>query len=146
MMKGNQMSAGGRIAASLREKQDQRAAWRVCLLFLLRFFLSCLLVFAVGKVVFMCYNHSVEAFSVRDVWDVWRHGFSMDVSTSCYLLVLPWLVMLVWQCWRRMPVRWLLVPYSVLVAVLLGLIIGGDAVLYEFWKFKLNAAIFSYMH
>ena len=54
--------------------------------------------------------------------------------------------MLLWQCWRRMPVRWLLVPYSVLVAVLLGLIIGGDAVLYEFWKFKLNAAIFSYMH
>ena len=146
MMKGNQMSAGGRIAASLREKQDQRAAWRVCLLFLLRFFLSCLLVFAVGKVVFMCYNRSVEAFSVRDVWDVWRHGFSMDVSTSCYLLVLLWLVMLLWQCWRRMPVRWLLVPYSVLVAVLLGLIIGGDAVLYEFWKFKLNAAIFSYMH
>ena len=112
---------------------------------LLRLFLTLLFIFAVGKVVFMYYNRTIEAFTLRDVWDVWRHGLSMDTSVSCYLLIWPWLVSLVAIFWRRMPLRWFLVPYYVIVAILLGLILGGDTVLYEFWKFKLNAAVFTYM-
>ncbi|MCR4920539.1 MAG: LTA synthase family protein [Bacteroidaceae bacterium] len=108
-------------------------------------FLSLLFIFAIGKVVFMVYNRDIEPFSLRDVWDVWRHGLSMDVSVACYLLILPWLLSLVSIFWRRMPMRWFLLPYCTIVAILLGLILGGDTVLYEFWKFKLNAAIFAYM-
>ncbi len=112
---------------------------------LFRLFLTLLLIFAVGKVVFMYYNRAIEAFSLRDVWDVWRHGLSMDTSVSCYLLIWPWLVSLVAIFWRRMPLKWFLVPYYIIVAILLGLILGGDTILYEFWKFKLNAAVFAYM-
>ena len=122
----------------------QRGTAKESPLLLLRLFLVLLFAFAVGKVVFMYYNRSVEAFTLRDVWDVWRHGLSMDVSVSCYLLILPWLVCLIASLWRRMPMKWILIPYYILVALLMAVIVGGDTVLYEFWKFKLNAAIFSY--
>ena len=122
----------------------QRGTAKESPLLLLRLFFVLLFAFAVGKVVFMYYNRSVEAFTLRDVWDVWRHGLSMDVSVSCYLLILPWLVCLIASLWRRMPMNWILIPYYILVALLMAVIVGGDTVLYEFWKFKLNAAIFSY--
>ena len=112
---------------------------------LLELLLKLLLVFAAGKVCFMLYNRTEEAFGLRDMWDVWRHGLSMDVSTSGYLLIVPWLVCLVSLWWKGMRVRRWLVPYFLLAAVVLSLIVLGDAYLYEFWKFKLNATVFSYM-
>ena len=59
--------------------------------------LACLLlIFAAGKAVFMIYNRSIEAFTLGDMAQVWLHGLSMDVSTSCYLLTVPWLCALIW--------------------------------------------------
>ena len=119
------------------------------LLKMLRFIaalLACLLlIFAAGKAVFMTYNRSVEAFTLSDMAQVWLHGLTMDISTSCYLLVIPWLCALIGLLWRGFPLCRVLVPYLFAVCVLLALIICGDAYLYEFWKFKLNATVFSYM-
>ena len=108
--------------------------------------LTCLLLtFAAGKALFMIYNRSVESFTLSDMAQVWLHGLTMDVSTSCYLLVIPWLCALIWLLWRGFPLRRVLVPYLFVVCMLLAIIICGDAYLYEFWKFKLNATVFSYM-
>lgn len=115
------------------------------ILYLLRLWLSLLLLFALGKMVFLMYNADVSPFGCADAWQVWWHGLTMDISTAGYVTALPLLLALVSVWWRRLPLRWVLWPYLTVVAVLLAVIIGGDAVLYEFWKFKLNAAIFGYM-
>ena len=115
------------------------------ILYLLRLMLSLLLIFAVGKVIFLIYNADVSPFGWWDVCQVWWHGLTMDISTAGYVLVLPLLLALVSVWWHRLPVRWVLWPYLTVVAVLLAAVVGGDVVLYEFWKFKLNAAVFSYM-
>ncbi|MGN0233481.1 MAG: LTA synthase family protein [Bacteroidaceae bacterium] len=115
------------------------------LLYLLRLMLSLLLFFAVGKLLFLAYNADVYPFGCKDVWQVWWHGLTMDVSTSGYVVALPLLLALISLWWRNMPVRWILWPYLALVSVCLAIIVGVDVALYEFWKFKLNAAIFSYM-
>lgn len=115
------------------------------ILYLLRLWLSLLLLFALGKMVFLMYNADVSPFGCADFWQVWRHGLTMDISTAGYVTALPLLLALVSVWWRRLPLRWVLWPYLTVVAVLLAVIIGGDTVLYEFWKFKLNAAIFGYM-
>lgn len=115
------------------------------ILYLLRLWLSLLLLFALGKMVFLMYNADVSPFGCADVWQVWWHGLTMDISTAGYVTALPLLLALVSLWWRNLPLRWVLWPYLTVVAVLLAVIIGGDAVLYEFWKFKLNAAIFGYM-
>lgn len=115
------------------------------ILYLLRLWLSLLLLFALGKMVFLMYNADVSPFGCADAWQVWWHGLTMDISTAGYVTALPLLLALVSLWWRNLPLRWVLWPYLTVVAVLLAVIIGGDAVLYEFWKFKLNAAIFGYM-
>ncbi|MCF0198673.1 MAG: LTA synthase family protein [Bacteroidaceae bacterium] len=108
-------------------------------------FLWALIVFAVGKLIFMRYNADIEPFTWANYADVLRHGLSMDVSTTCYLLLLPWLVCLA-AVWRKQTAlrRWLR-PYWWLVAVLVVLVIATDCVMYAFWKFKLNAIIFAYI-
>ena len=49
-------------ASALTGKDGRKTVQAGPVLFLLRFFLCLLLVFAVGKVVFMLYNRSTEAF------------------------------------------------------------------------------------
>lgn len=115
------------------------------ILYLLRLWLSLLLLFALGKMVFLMYNADVSPFGCADAWQVWWHGLTMDISTAGYVTALPLLLALVSVWWRNLPLRWVLWPYLTVAAVLLAVIIGGDTVLYEFWKFKLNAAIFGYM-
>lgn len=115
------------------------------ILYLLRLWLSLLLLFALGKMVFLMYNADVSPFGCADAWQVWWHGLTMDISTAGYVTAQPLLLALVSVWWRNLPLRWVLWPYLTVVAVLLAVIIGGDTVLYEFWKFKLNAAIFGYM-
>ncbi len=115
------------------------------ILYLLRLMLSLLLLFAVGKLVFLIYNADVSPFGCLDALQVWWHGLTMDISTAGYVVALPLLLAIISLWWRGMPLRWVLWPYLGVVAVLLAVIIGGDAVLYEFWKFKLNAAVFAYM-
>lgn len=117
--------------------------------------------FAAGKVGFMLYNHTDHTFGAGDVIDVLRHGLSMDMTTAGYLVVLPWLYFLLTEVFHRTPKRrlswgrretmphpwhwWLLHVYAGVAALLVASTVVGDACLYPFWKFKLNAVIFSYL-
>lgn len=131
------------------------------IVYLLLSFLLWLAVFAVGKVGFMLYNSGESAFGAGDVADVLWHGLSMDMTTATYLIVLPWLACfcaaLCQRCMKRAQrsaafvadlqrtLRLVVSVYLVVAGIIVALIICGDAFLYEFWKIKLNAIVFSYM-
>ena len=115
------------------------------LCFLLRLTAAYLFVFAVAKMFFLVYNNDVMPLSFADAADVWLHGFTMDLSTSGYLLVFPWLCTMVGIWFPALPLRKILFPYYAIVAFALALALCADTFLYEFWKFKLNAAVFGYM-
>lgn len=104
-----------------------------------------LMVFLLGKVFFLAYNHEETNLSAQDFLEVWLHGFTMDLSTTGYLMVVPWLCVCIALWVPKFPLRKCLLPYYILISVVLSLIICGDAFLYAFWKFKLNAAVFAYM-
>lgn len=115
------------------------------LLFLLKFLLVMLILFGVMKVVFMLYNAEEGGFTIADIGAVWLHGLPLDLSTSLYLLILPWAVCLT-SVWIRG--RWaqrVISVYGWVVAILLALILVGDCALYEYWQFKLDATIFNYI-
>ena len=113
-------------------------------------FLECLyclllLVFALGRVFFMSYNHSLGDFGLMDVLDVLRTGlFVHDFMFVALLLAVPWLVALLALRYPGLPLRALLTPYYIIMAVVVGVIIVADAVMYEFWQFKLNFVVLSY--
>ncbi len=114
--------------------------------YLIRLLVFFLLVFLLGKVVFFLYNGGSETTGIADFWDIVRHGFSLDFSTSLYFVALPYLVILasVWlRAWNVL--RTGLKVYYVLTAVLVALAIVADAALYEFWHFKLDSSFFQYL-
>ncbi len=113
------------------------------LLYLLRFYVLTVAIFLLAKVAFMLCNTGAGTFSAGDVFDVLRHGLSLDLSTALYFLLVPLLVVIA-SLWVRLP-RWLLKPYYVLLAVALALAFVADTSLYEFWHFKLDASCLQYL-
>ena len=112
-------------------------------LYLLRFYLANLLFFVVGKVGFMLYHHGGHDFSLSDMMQVIGHGLSLDLSTSFYIFILPFLLTII-SLWVRVP-RWVYRVYYVIAAVLLALAFVADTSLYEFWLFKLDASCLQYL-
>ncbi len=112
-------------------------------LYLLRFYLATLLFFVVGKVGFMLYHHGGHDFSLADMMQVIGHGLSLDLSTSFYIFILPFLLTII-SLWVRVP-RLVYRVYYVIAAVLLALAFVADTSLYEFWLFKLDASCLQYL-
>ena len=113
------------------------------LFYLLKFYLVTVLWFIVAKVVFMVSYHGQQSFEVGDVADVLLHGGSLDLSTTLYFLIFPFLLTVA-LLWVKVP-RWLFLAYSALVAVAFSLAFVADTSLYEFWKFKLDASCLAYL-
>lgn len=107
---------------------------------LLRLFATLILMFVTQKVVFMLFNlsHADGAPFLSCAASLW-HGLRLDIATACYLLLLPTLVLLISCFFKRFPLRKVLMPYYILVAIVLALIFVADTILYSFWGAKLDA-------
>ena len=107
---------------------------------LLRLFVTFILMFVTQKVVFMLFNMSMAdgAPFLSCMASLW-HGLRLDIATTCYLLLLPTLVLLISYFLKRFPLRKVLMPYYILVAIVLSLIFVADTILYSFWGAKLDA-------
>ena len=107
---------------------------------LLRLFATLILMFVTQKVVFMLFNlsHADGAPFLSCMASLW-HGLRLDIATACYLLLLPTLVLLISCFFKCFPLRKVLMPYNILVAVVLALIFVTDTILYSFWGAKLDA-------
>ena len=107
---------------------------------LLRLFVTFILMFVTQKVVFMLYNMGMADgapfFScLASLW----HGLRLDIATACYLIILPVVVLLISYFFNKFPLRKVLTPYFVIVAIVLALIFVADTILYGFWGAKLDA-------
>ena len=80
----------------------------------------------VAKIAFMLINHEGHDFTATDVWQVVRHGLSLDLSTSLYLLIIPFLVAMVaiWADgkWTKITLR----VYSIFIATMMMLAFVAD--------------------
>lgn len=112
-------------------------------LYLVKFYVATVLIFLVAKVCFMLYHLGGQQFTVGDIFDVLRHGLSLDLSTSLYLLTVPFLLTII-SLWIRIPKPVFRVYYFI-AALLLALAFVADTSLYEFWKFKLDASCLQYL-
>ncbi len=107
--------------------------------FLLTLFLLLILIFVAQKVVFMLYNASMAegAPFLTCVAALW-HGLRLDIATACYLVIIPTIVVLL-SGFVRLPLRRILVPYYVLIALVFTLAFAVDTVLYSYWGAKPDA-------
>ena len=112
-------------------------------LYLLKFYVATLLFFVAAKVGFMLYQHGGHNFTFTDLLQVIGHGISLDLSTSLYIIAVPFLLVAA-SLWLRIP-KWCFRIYYAFAAVLLSLAFVADTSLYEFWQFKLDASCLSYL-
>lgn len=103
-------------------------------------------VFAVGKLGFMLYNHASYDYTLLDMLLIWWNGLTLDLATSAYLLIVPWAVCFIAIWCPRLALRRVLTPYFVLVGLALTVVLAADAVLYEYWQFKLDSSIYNYLN
>ena len=115
------------------------------LIFLLRMYVTLLLIFATQKLVFMVFNCGYADGTTGWDWlSVLWHGLRLDSVTACYLLVVPAVAVLVSFFWSGMPVRRVLTYYYAVAAPIMALAFAADMVLYRFWGAKLDAADLMY--
>ena len=116
------------------------------LVYLIKVYLLTVVIFIAAKVVFMLANSEGHAFTIGDVWDVVRYGLTLDLSTSLYLLIMPFLMALASLWWNNYKwQRLILRIYYAIIATALILTFVADTSLYPYWGFKLDASCLQYL-
>lgn len=114
--------------------------------YIVRYFLTLLLLFIAQKPLFMLYNDAFDKqATVADFLQVMLHGITLDAATVGYLTAFPLLLVLA-SCWiPKLSLRRILIPYYIIAALVMAVGFGVDAALYPFWGFKLDASVFLYL-
>ena len=114
-------------------------------IYLIKVYLLTVVIFITAKLVFMLANFEGHAFGIGDVCQVILHGLSLDLSTSLYFIILPFLTTIVslWLDNRKLQI--FLRIYFVFIAIMLTLAFIADTSLYPFWGFKLDASCLQYL-
>ena len=114
--------------------------------YLIEVYLLTVLIFIAAKVTFMFYYVKEQTYTAGDVFDVLRHGLSLDLSMGLYLISVPFLCIgvSIWYPHEKV-FRYILRTFYVLIAMALALAFVADTSLYEFWQFKLDASCLQYL-
>lgn len=116
--------------------------------FTVAYWLFCALFFCiVQKPLFGIANRKTggELISLRRVWRVYRYGFVSDAIVASYMTAVPLLAGLAHVFVPSANMGVVLGVYNVVVAVAVGLLVVSDAVLYGFWKSKIDESVFTYL-
>lgn len=109
-------------------------------------YFGAVLLFMLEKPLFMLYAGGLRhRYSVKEWALVIWHGIPIDLSVAGYLTLFPLLVILIGIWIQSLPVKRIIQVYDVLMALLLSSIFVGDAALYPFWGFKLDASVLFYL-
>lgn len=116
------------------------------ILYIIKVYVVFVLAFVLAKHAFMVYQTNAQPFTFGDVWQVIRHGLSLDLSTALYFILLPYLVVIVSVWWpSRKVLGSILKIYYAIAALVLSLAFVADTSLYEFWGFKLDASVLQFL-
>lgn len=111
------------------------------------FFFTLVVVFVLTKPLFVLVQPAElrSGVGVKDLCEVMLYGLPLDLATAAYLSLPVWLVALV-GVWVKMPAwSWVGKVYAAVLSVVLSLIYIGDACLYGFWHFRLDATVWTYL-
>ena len=116
------------------------------IIYIVSFFFLLLILFVSQKPFFMLYNEMTEKDAgFVDMFQVMRHGMSLDATTAGYLTAFPFLLVFISIWLKKFPLRKLLLPYYIIASLLVAVVFVVDMGLYPFWGFKLDASIFLYL-
>lgn len=98
----------------------------------------------VGKVAFLWYNADANFFTLHEAGIALLMGLPLDIAFSFMLMIPAWFLLLPSFWWKKMPVRMVIWPYLLIATMAVVIVEAVGVVMYSFWKFNLDASIFSY--
>ncbi len=112
----------------------------------LKYFLFWMIFFLVAKVFFLISNFDQsKLLSGSDVFGIFRYGFKMDMSTSCYLILIPGLLV----AFRIVLPDWFLNRfiriYTIVFLIITSALVVLDLGLYPHWGTRVNVTAFNYI-
>ncbi|MDD4847363.1 MAG: LTA synthase family protein [Bacteroidales bacterium] len=113
---------------------------------LVKHFLFWFLVFAVGRLLFLLAN--IPALTNINFWHLlstFTHALKLDLSTICYLMVLPFLCLTLQSAFKILWMRYILKAYTLLFLLITSIIILSDISIYSEWSYKLNYKALVYL-
>ena len=98
-----------------------------------------------GRAGFLLNNVGVQHITLSEsLGACWRGFVGHDLMVTAFLLTVPWLMGLLTLRYPALHLRAWLTPYYIFMGFAVAGIIVGDAVMYEYWQFKLSAVVLSY--
>lgn len=114
---------------------------------LLKYFAFWMIYFWVSKVLFLVFNYSqTGALNISEILGVFIHGLKMDVSTVCYLLVLPALLVTMLFFLSTKLVSRIIYIYTLIFIVVAIFLSVLDLGLYPHWGTRVNTTAFNYIN
>lgn len=113
----------------------------------LKYFLFWMIYFVLAKVLFLVWNYDqTSGLSVAEIGGIFWHGFKMDVSMACYLLMLPGLMMGFRVFIPAGFVNRFIKIYTLVLLVFASLLTVLDLGLFPHWGTRVNVTVFNYMN
>ncbi|NQV03402.1 MAG: sulfatase-like hydrolase/transferase, partial [Bacteroidia bacterium] len=107
-----------------------------------------ILFFNLTRLIFILYHLQlirIEKIPIQEVLAVFYHSFKLDLSTACYFMFLPFLILVVQSVYSP---RWVNVVNKAYAGVMIffySLTSAGEIGIYSEWKTKLNYKVIKYL-
>ena len=110
-----------------------------CLLFWLVFFF-------VGRTLFLIVYHShLHGIAFVEILKCYPHALRLDISTACYLLVVPTILLVMKLCFKTQWLNRLLHATMLIELIVCSLVLLGEICVYGEWLTKLSYKILLYL-
>ena len=113
---------------------------------LIKYFIFWIVFFWIDKAFFLFYNlDQTRQLSFGEISGIFVHGLIMDVSTSCYLLLIPGLFLILRFILSSKIVNLLIKVYTIIILIAASVLVVLDTGLYPHWGTRVNITAFNYI-
>lgn len=121
---------------------------RSTLLTFFRQFLFWILFFNFSRLIFLIFNNNIlraEKIPMSEISGVFYYSFKLDFATACYIMVIPFLLLVVGFVLKKKWLRFVNIGYAVVIIAGYALTVAGEIGIYPEWKTKLTYKVIKYL-
>jgi phosphoglycerol transferase MdoB-like AlkP superfamily enzyme len=114
--------------------------------YIIRLYFLFLAFFLFSKILFLVYHIGLTSEAgLSDALKIFYHGLRLDLSASAYLMLIPFLLLIVSSIIRKDIFKAVIPWYNGVIVIVLSLIIVADLELYKYWGFRLDVTPLLYI-
>jgi len=115
--------------------------------FLLRYFIFWFIYFLFVKTVFVLFNWQfAKELNLHDVLGIYFYGLKLDISTSTYILIFPFLLIFAGIFFQSKIFRIIINWYTYTLIVIVSFLVIVDMELYKYWGYRLDTSPLIYIN